>query len=495
MIFGITMLTSYLSAQDCSIIAKANDITPDRLCSPVTVDWAVSIRGVNDGGKPVQIMYDWDDGTVEVFDAISIDPSPAVREWGYTASHVYTSNGTVCNYHPVATLIVAGQVCTSSSQEQIVTVWDTDDKNGGKLSINPDVYPICEGNAADVRFQDVTLFNCVPPQENDVPNVGTRWIQWVYGTDITMTGTPVTINGNPRAFPYYGPINVLPGPVTGSGIFSDVMNVANDKLVGQYFQVTLRYWNYCNPYDDPLIPGPPADPVNGDNAPVTTTAIILIVPYPDATIKPQNPVCLTDTGIFLSAVTKGGRWSGAGIVDSVSGHFDPAMAGPGNHIIRYDLTDGNLCSNWDTAVVRVMPAPDATIMPAGPLCNDHDAINLSSAASSGVWNGTGITDSITGRFDPSVAGGGMHRITFASAPDIHGCRGKDTLDIRIDTPPTARFLTNDTSWCQTGNDQSTAMIAIDGTNDLDYDLVWSVNGTPANHFPHQQRYLRCNPPQ
>ena len=105
---------------------------------------------------------------------------------------------------PQSTLIVNGVVCTSSSQEQIVTVWDDDDHNGGHMHINPEVYPICVGNGADVRFQDLTQFNCVPPQERDNPNVNTRWIQWTYGTAITMTGIPVTINGTPRTFPYSG---------------------------------------------------------------------------------------------------------------------------------------------------------------------------------------------------------------------------------------------------------------------------------------------------
>jgi len=101
-------------------------------------------------------------------------------------------------------------------QEQIVTVWDDDDHNGGHMHINPLVYPVCFGNSANVRFQDLTQFNCVPPQERDNPNVNTRWIQWIYGTDITMTGSPVTIDGHSRTFPYTDAVITLTGPVTGS---------------------------------------------------------------------------------------------------------------------------------------------------------------------------------------------------------------------------------------------------------------------------------------
>lgn len=257
----LIFITTNIYSQNCSILAKANIMTPDKLCSPVSASWNVSYTGVNDGGTPVEISYDWNDGTIQTVPAVNVGPGI----YQATLSHIYTSAGSICNYHPEATLVVNGVFCGSSSQQQIVTVWDDDDHNGGHMHIDPTVYPICIGNSDNIRFQDLTQFNCVPPQENDVPNLFTRWVQWIYGTDITMTGIPVTINGAPEVFPYSAPVITLPGPVTGSGVFSDVINVANDKLLGQYFEVTLRNWNYCNPYDDPNIPGPPADPINGDH--------------------------------------------------------------------------------------------------------------------------------------------------------------------------------------------------------------------------------------
>ncbi len=184
-------ISAVSTGQDCRLLSKANNILPDKLCSPVSVNWQVSYTGVNNAGTPVSIRYDWDNGTTNIVPATQI--SPGVFQT--TASTIYTSSGNVCNYHPQSTLIVNGVVCTSSSQEQIVTVWDDDDHNGGHMHINPEVYPICVGNGADVRFRDLTQFNCVPPQERDNPNVNTRWIRWTYGTDITMTGIPVTING------------------------------------------------------------------------------------------------------------------------------------------------------------------------------------------------------------------------------------------------------------------------------------------------------------
>ena len=83
-----------------------------------------------------------------------------------------------------------------------------DNDNGGKVNAGPNVYPICVGNGATMQFDDETLFNCVPPQENDVPN-DTRWIQWVYGTT-TMTATPVSVDGYAGPWPYVTPVITLP---------------------------------------------------------------------------------------------------------------------------------------------------------------------------------------------------------------------------------------------------------------------------------------------
>ncbi len=434
----LILISLILGGQDCNILSKANSIIPDRLCSPLSVNWRVSYTGVNNAGTSVQIRYDWDDGTVDMVNAVNL----GAGVFQAIANHTYVSTGQKCNYRPKATLVVNGVLCTSSTQEQIVTVWDNDDHNGGHMHISPTVYPICFGNSANVRFQDLTQFNCVPPQEQDVPNLFTRWVQWIYGTDITMTGLPVTVNGTLRTFPFSGPIITLPGPVTGSGVYSDMMNVANDKLIGQYFQVTLRNWNYCNPYDDPNIPGPPADPVNGDHPPVITTAIILIVPDPDATITPVDTLCIESTPVTLKAHDSGGTWSG----DGVNGNsFDPAAAGVGNHIVTYNITDANGCSDSDQITITVMPSPAVNINPVGTLKINEPPVILIASPPGGTWSGDGVIDN---RFIPDSAGIGIHIITYQTLPDKFGCIGTDTIHIKVIMPPEPiAFFEPDTVGC------------------------------------------------
>jgi len=297
------------------------------------------------------------------------------------------------------------------------------------MAISPAVFPICLGNSANARFRDMTQFNCVPPQEKDVPNLYTRWVQWSYGTSITMTGIPVTINGTPRVFPYSAPIITLPGPVTGSGIYSDIINVAGDKLLGQHFQVTLRNWNYCNPYDDPNIPGPPADAVNGDHPPVTTTAIVLIVAYPDATITPVDTLCTDSPAVTLKAHDQGGTWTGNGVTGD---KFSPALAGPGNHVISYSITNSNGCTDTDQITITVMPAPAVNITPVATLFINSPPASLSATPPGGTWSGPGVTNGI---FYAGVAGLGTHTIRYTTLPDRFGCSGSDTIHIKVIKPP------------------------------------------------------------
>ena len=447
--------------QDCNIRSKANDINPDQLCSPVqVVTWEVSYTDVNDAGTLVEIHFDWDDGDIDIIAATEIDAVNS--EWLAIASHTYISTDDRCNHRPVATLIVNGVMCTSSAQEQIVTVWDNDNTNGGRVNASPDVYPICVGNGATMKFADNTLFNCVPPQEEDVPNDRTRWIQWVYGTNNSMTGAPVMVDGVVRAYPFTGPVIELTGPVTGSNESSLPITVANDKLVGQEFEVELRYWNYCNPYPT--------------SSPVTDRSVIRIVDIPDATIIPVDTLCEFNGNIFLSAATEGGTWSGTGIVNESTGEFSPSIAGSGTHIITYYVTAGNECSSTDTEDIVVRPGPDGTITPVDPFCTYDSPYDLEAASVFGTWTGNGIINDNTGLFDPTVAGPGTHIIEFESVPDANGCVGIDTVELAVMEPPFAEFLTPDGAWCQTADNQSIAQILIDGYENSSFDLILEVQG-------------------
>ncbi len=170
--------------------------------------------------------------------------------------------------------------------------------------------------------------------------------------------------------------------------------------------------------------------VNGDHPPVTTTAIILIVPYPDATINPVANLCLNAPQVTLTAHDPGGIWSGPGVTGNI---FDPAAAGPGTHIITYTITTASGCSDSDQITITVFPMPDATITPAGIVCFNDQVFTLTAHDPGGTWTGAGI---VGNTFDPAVAGIGNHIITY-SITNINGCSSSDQITITVDPAPDA----------------------------------------------------------
>ncbi len=432
-------------SQSCSITSKANDIVPDKLCAPVSVTWEVFYRGVDNGGTgDVQMLFDWDDGNTVALNASLTDP--ATQEWSVTTSHIYPIGGNQCNYHPTVTLVVNGTICTSSVQEQVVTVWDMDDKNGGEISINPRVFPICVGNSGGVTFIDDSQWNCVPPDENDQPNFRKRWIQWIYGTNNGASNfiDNATVGGVVRTYPYAGSIDVTSEPIlapTAPWNEAIPIFVPDNRAVGDEFEITLNNWNYCNPYDEGYDP-------------VTTTAIILIVDDPDGSITPVGPFCENDVSVVLNPATPGGQWSGPGIVNEWTGEFNPALAGPGTHTISYYVEDGNNCSATGTTTITVLDSPVANVStgPETHLCPGTQ-LQINGNPSEGsipythLWSGDTSPLNNTNIENPlfETVTEGAYTLTYRIT-DNNGCFDEQTVIIEVDSV-SIQFLNKELTLC------------------------------------------------
>ena len=154
-----------------------------------------------------------------------------------------------------------------------------------------------------------------------------------------------------------------------------------------------------------------------------------VTPNSDATIDPVSPMCSSDAAITLTAAETGGTWSGTGVSGD---QFDPSTAGNGTHTITYTI--GGACGDTDQIDIVVADSYDATITPTSLMCTGDAPVTLTAVDGGGTWSGTGITNSSTGEFDPSIAGVGTHTITY----DITGsCGDTDTEDIIVEATPDA----------------------------------------------------------
>jgi PKD repeat protein len=160
---------------------------------------------------------------------------------------------------------------------------------------------------------------------------------------------------------------------------------------------------------------------------VETTAIILIVPYPDATINPVAPMCANASPVTLTAHDPGGDWFGDGVRGD---RFYPAIAGPGTHTIRHEIMNAEGCMDVDQTTITVYPVPDATITPVGILCFTDSVITLTAHDPGGIWSGPGV---VGNTFDPAISGYGNHIVKY-KITDINGCTGNDEITITVATP-------------------------------------------------------------
>ena len=338
-------------------------LTSSRGCAPFTVNiqtlYLSSVPGT-------QYFVDWGDGTPE-------ETYIQVGAGGVNISHPYPNSPVDCGYDVV---IDAANACNPrGSVVPIMTqvvVWTND-----VVSISPTVFRVCQGFAADVLFTDNSDWNCFPrlTRENNEP----RWIQWLYGTGAPGIRIPgVGVNAVvPGGFPYLDPAPLRNPiyPVLAPGQISLPINVpvTAPADIGREFEITLKNWNQCNPYDNNILDGNAFNPVggdlvNGDNAPQVTTARIVIVdaPQPDFLTRLggaggpiQNVFCVGDNIYFddetppIGGATFQYTWeffdnnTGIGVPLSTSGNQNPTFAYPtsGLKLIRLSIRDTNAAGN------------------------------------------------------------------------------------------------------------------------------------------------------
>lgn len=157
----------------------------------------------------------------------------------------------------------------------------------------------------------------------------------------------------------------------------------------------------------------------------TSSLTIQVDPFPMLVLSVPDPVC-TGAAANLTTNFAGGEWSGTGVIDPVNGVFDPAVSGLGQFTLTY-LVD-NACGVSNTLVANVLQTVDPTITNPGLLCEADAAFVLTSATPGGTWSGNGVTQPVTGFFDPGIAGPGIHTIEY-SVPNT--CNSDATVEIEV----------------------------------------------------------------
>lgn len=182
------------------------------------------------------------------------------------------------------------------------------------------------------------------------------------------------------------------GTWSGTGIVNAIFGTFNPDVAGEGTW-TVNYM-------------PASGCVNG------TSIDITVIDQPVAAITPVPPVCSSADPFDLVVDIPGGIFSGDGITDGNAGTFDPSVFGQGTANINYEI-GGDCPVSGTTSIEVVYQEPLQLGSPQTEFCIDADSVQLSANVPGGVWSGDGITDTLNGWFNISVAGLGDHSITYS----------------------------------------------------------------------------------
>jgi gliding motility-associated-like protein len=141
---------------------------------------------------------------------------------------------------------------------------------------------------------------------------------------------------------------------------------------------------------------------------------------PVATFTVNDSICSGST----ANITFTGNASGQAVYNwQVNGAVTVSGSGPGPleaewdnqgvYTINLSILD-NGCSAYYTKVIHVVAIPAVTILPQEPMCTKQTPVHLMATPPGGVWSGTGIADTVSGKFEPSIPGIGKHTIFYSS---------------------------------------------------------------------------------
>ena len=146
-----------------------------------------------------------------------------------------------------------------------------------------------------------------------------------------------------------------------AGATNSFLNVSANSLPAGYYTFQTSMGVTCTSVSDSILMPPPTQP----------------------TITSIGPFCITSPATTLTASAAGGTWSGAGITNSVTGIFDPSIAGAGNSIITYSIA--STCYITNTTTIHVGNIPTTILTQTNVLCN----AGTTGAASVSVTGGSG----------------------------------------------------------------------------------------------------------
>jgi gliding motility-associated-like protein len=168
------------------------------------------------------------------------------------------------------------------------------------------------------------------------------------------------------------------------------------------------------------------DPVSSCINP--TEVFVLVDAAPQLSLSDAAVYCSLDTAILLAASPPGGMWTGAGIVDSLMGVFNPSSVNSGTVVLNYAV-GGNCPAASALELTIETYTPLRIVQSDTVLCEVGAPVNFDANLDQLSWEGPGITSVAAGVFSPAAAGLGTHQLI---AVYNQACSDRDTVSVLVE---------------------------------------------------------------
>ncbi len=312
---------------------------------------------------------------------------------------------------PVADFVgLASNYCSSVNEVVLTGI-----PAGGIFAISPSIPGAIAGNVLNPSLLDAGSYDVTY-----TVSLGSSTCAGSITQTFTVTDGPVvSIDGLASAIcSQDSPLTLSGTPSTGTFSGNGVTGTSFDASVSGVGPQTITY----------------TVTEVGNVCPGIATAVIQVNPAPVVTISGvSGDYCLNSTSVTMVGTPALGTFSIDGTPSGST--FDPATAGIGSHILRYEFDNGT-CVGFDEVTVNVVDNLTVTInnLPA-TICSKDDPILLSSTPAGAVFSGAGVIGGNT--FDPSQVTVGSHTITATYSNG--NCTAVATQTIVVNPEPVASF--------------------------------------------------------
>lgn len=174
----------------------------------------------------------------------------------------------------------------------------------------------------------------------------------------------------------------------------------------------------------------------GGQCPNSDFTTVAVVGAPTISITQATPFCLNSLNTTLVANQIGGTWSGAGILDPLTGSFSPSAAGVGPTTITYTFTSAP-CTVTATSNVIVNPLPVVSAGNDAVICSGASTGLQATGASTYQWSINGGT--AVGLNNPNIANPSASPTATTTytvlGVDANNCTNVDQIQVTVNPLP------------------------------------------------------------